>query len=399
MKTIGKIILVIIVIFVALFAMSGFYTDWLWFRDLGYLSLFWVPLISKVIIQAINGVLLFIIIATTFLSVRHAIATFYQEKVGPHLQNPRLQAILAQFRPQNLSPRRLTALLLIIAAVLSVAFSAAAGLTGWLDVLSFLNASDFHHTDPVFGLDLSFFVFRLPFLQTVYNAFFPPLLLLTLCTAAFYAVTGFISLHSSLFWQKNAIQIDSAAKKHLCILCAVVYALAAFGFFLQMYSLFYSQQGTVVGAGYAQITFTLPVIRLLIVLGAAATAASLLTLIRRDIRPLIFAPFILLAVYFLGAGVLPSAVQSLVVVPNELQKETPYIENEIQMTRFAYGLDRIVERDYTGTADITLAALENEKAIIDNVRLNDPRPMKQIYGQKQGIRQYYKFNDIDLDRY
>ncbi|MDR0433475.1 MAG: UPF0182 family protein [Gracilibacteraceae bacterium] len=399
MKLLTKIILLIIVIFVGLFALSGFYTDWLWFKDLGYVSLFWVPLISKLVIQVVNGVLLFLIIATTFLSVRHAIAAFYQEKVGPHLQNPRLQAILAQFRPRGLSPRRLTVLLLIIAALLSVAFSAAAGLTGWLDVLSFMNASDFHYADPVFGRDLSFFVFRLPFLQTVYNAFFPPLLLLAACTAVFYGLTGFISLRSARVWQKNAVQVDRSAKKHLCILCAVVYALAAFGFFLQMYSLFYSQQGNVVGAGYAQINFTLPVIRLLIVLSVLATAASLLTLIRRDFRPLLFAPVILLSVYFIGAGLLPSAVQALVVVPNELQKETPYIENEIKMTRFAYGLDKIEERDYTGTADITPEALENEKAIIDNVRLNDPRPMKQIYGQKQGIRQYYKFNDIDLDRY
>jgi uncharacterized membrane protein (UPF0182 family) len=166
-----------------------------------------------------------------------------------------------------------------------------------------------------------------------------------------------------------------------------------------MYSLFYSQQGNVVGAGYAKIHFALPALRALAVLAALAALGSLLTLTRQDVRPLLFAPPILLAVYFLGASALPSAVQSLVVVPNELQKETPYIEYEILMTRFAYGLDKIEERDYNGTANITPADLENEKAIIDNVRLNDPRPMKQIYGQKQGIRQYYKFNDIDLDRY
>jgi uncharacterized membrane protein (UPF0182 family) len=396
-KLLLRIFLILIVVLAALFFLSGFYTDWLWFSDLGYASLFTVPLISRIIVQAVNGLILFAIISVTFLSVKHAASAFISEKLEPWLQQ---FAFFAHLPQKSLkSTRRLTLFLLIAALVLSLAFSTVIGLTGWLDILSFFNASDFNYNDPIFDMDLSFFVFRLPFLQTIFNAFFSPLLLLCLLTLLFYFMTGFVSFHHLDFRKKNACQIDASAQKHLGILFGLLYALLCFGAFLKMYSLFYDQQGNVSGAGYTQIHFMLPAIRVFLVLALVSAVLSLLSIKLRDARPLIFAPTILAIFYLLFMTLLPQAVQSFVVIPNELQMETPYIANEIQMTRYAYGLDRIEERDYTGTALITLDDLEAERPILDNVRLNDPRPMLQIYGQKQGIRQYYKFNDIDLDRY
>lgn len=390
LKILGALILVIVI----LSAASGFYEDWLWFSDLGYARLFWTPFFSKLLIQSINGTMLFIVIFGTLMSGRHAFQTFYNERF-----RKRIRLVEEVKRPLEVSPRRITVSLLVISAIVSIVISFIVGFTGWLDVLSFFNSSSFDYSDPLFNKDLSFFVFKLPFLQTIYKAFFPPILILTLITALFYIITGVIRFYSIKLWKKDAIVINPKARKHLAILLTILFALKCFGYFINTFEIVYSQRGHVVGAGFSDIYAALPVYKLLVVVSLICVIFSIMALFFKDARFLTTPiPFLIIFSLF-TSGVIPSLVQSMIVIPNELEKETPYIQSEIIMTRYAYGLDKIEVAEYPGNDTVTTQELKDNVDTLDNIRLNDPRTMQQVYTQKQGIRNYYKFSDIDIDRY
>lgn len=375
-------------------ASSGMFEDWLWFKDLGYTQLFWTPILSKLLFQAVNGTILFVFIAGTLISIRHAIITFVNERL-----RLRLRLVQDMNRPiLSLSQRKVTVWLLLISAIVSFGVSFVAGFTGWLDVLSFTHATTFGKLDPIFGKDLSFYFFKLPFLKTLFNAFFGPLFLLTLFTTIFYIVTGVLRFRSKKLWQSGAVSLGSA-RKHLAFLIGILFALKAFGYYLDIYQLLYSVHGHVVGAGYADLTITLPALKLLIIISILGAIASFTSLASNDSRLITVPVATIFAVGFLINGIFPALVQSLVVIPNELNKEQPYIKHEIELTRFGYGLDHITDIDYPGNTPITMSALKADQPTLNNIRLNDARPMLQTYNQKQGIRLYYKFKDIDIDRY
>ena len=394
MNRLLKVLIGLIIVMALLTWSSGLYEDWLWFKDLGYSQLFWTPLLSKLFFQAINGTILFIFIAGTLLSIRHAIMTFVNERL-----RLRFRLVQDMNRPiLSLNQRKVTVWLIIISAVVSFGISFLAGFTGWLDVLAFLNGTPFEQQDPIFGKNLAFYFFQLPFLKTIYNAFFGPLLLLTLFTAIFYIITRVIRFNSKKIWHRGAISLGSA-RKHLAFLIGILFALKAFGFYLDIYQLLYSAHGHLVGVGYTDLTATLPALKALIIISILGAILSFIAWEVNDSR-LITVPIAgIFVIGFLIYGIIPSLIQSFIVLPNELAKEQPYIQHEIELTRFGYGLNEITEIDYPGNTPITISALEAEQATLNNIRLNDPRPMLQTYNQKQGIRHYYKFNDIDVDRY
>lgn len=395
MRRFIKVIIGLIVLVSVLTASSGLFEDWLWFKDLGYSQLFWTPLLSKLLFQIVNGTILFLFIAGTLFSVRHSIVTFVNERL-------RLRLRLVQDmnnKVLSLSQRKVSLWLLIFSAVVSFGVSFVAGFTGWLNILSFVHATPFGKVDPIYGKDLAFYFFQLPFLKTIYNAFFGPLFLLTLFTAIFYVVTGVLRFHSLKLWRSGAITITASARRHLALLIAILFVLKSFGYYLDIYQLLYSVHGHVVGAGFTDLSTTLPALKVLIVLSILGFILACVALIFKDSRLLAVPVVGIFTVGILIYGIFPALIQSFVVIPNELNKEQPYIQQEITWTRFGYGLDHIKEVDYPGNTPITVNALKNDQSTLNNIRLNDARPMLQTYNQKQGIRLYYKFNDIDIDRY
>ncbi len=382
-------------IFILLYLFSALYEDWIWFKDLGYEQLFWIPLTSKFFFQAINGTILFMFIAAALLSIRHAILTFMNERLRKRLR------VVEEFEGSvlSLSRKQVTISILVISALVSYSASFISGFSGWLEALMFFKPTTFGITDPVYSNDLSFYFFRLPFLETVFNAFFTPLSLLTFLTIVFYIITGVLHFHSWKIWRKGAIQVAKEARRHLAALIGILFAFRTFGYFIERYQLLYSQHGHVVGAGYTDLHANLPVLIILIVLSALSIVLAGIAFWRDDVR-LLSIPFvgnIVFAMVFYGAY--PALLQSLVVEPNEFNKEAAYIQQEIAFTRYGYGLNNIKEEDYPGTAPLTGSALQSELDTLNNIRLNDVKPMLNTYTQKQGIRLYYQFHDIDIDRY
>ncbi|HZK84291.1 MAG TPA: UPF0182 family protein [Desulfosporosinus sp.] len=389
-----KILIGLIIFVLLLTASSGLFEDWLWFKDLGYTQLFWTPILSKLLFQAVNGTILFIFIAGTLLSIRHAIITFVNDRL-----RKRMRLVQDMNRPiLSLSQRKVTVWLLAISAFVSFGVSFIAGFTGWLNVLSFIHFTPFGQLDPIFGKDLGFYFFQLPFLKTIFNAFFGPLFLLTLFTTIFYIVTGVLRFRSRKLWQTGAVSLGSA-RKHLAFLIGILFALKAFGYYLDIYQLLYSVHGHITGAGYTDLTATLPALKILIVISVLGFILAFTSLFYNETRLLTLPVVGIFVVGFLIYGIFPTLLQTLVVLPNELSKEQPYIQHEIELTRFGYGLDKITEIDYPGNTPITISALKADQSTLNNIRLNDTRPMLQTYNQKQGIRLYYKFHDIDIDRY
>ncbi|MHB8074796.1 UPF0182 family membrane protein [Desulfosporosinus fructosivorans] len=394
MSRLFKFLITFIILLSLLTASSGLFEDWLWFKDLGYTQLFWTPILSKLLFQAVNGTILFIFIAGTLLSIRHAIITFVNERL-----RKRMRLVQDMNRPIfSLSQRKVTLWLLFISAVVSFAVSFVAGFTGWLDILSFIHATPFGQQDPIFNKDLSFYFFQLPFLKTLFNAFFGPLFLLTLFTTIFYIATGVIRFRSKKLWQTGAVSMGSA-RKHLALLIGILFALKAFGYYLDIYQLLYSVHGHVVGAGYTDLTATLPALRILIVISILGSILAFVSLASNETRFLTLPVVSIFVVGLLINGIVPALLQSFVVLPNELSREQPYIQHEIELTRFGFGLDKITEVEYPGNTPITISALKADQSTLNNIRLNDAKPMLQTYNQKQGIRLYYKFHDIDIDRY
>lgn len=396
MKRVAHFALIFLAIIIfMLFIISNFFEDYLWYQDLGYSQLFWTPLLAKVVLQFINGLILFIFIASTLFSIRHAILTIVNERL-----RKRLRLVHEMDRPlYYLSQRKMTIWLFGISALISFGFSFITGFTGWLDVLTFINSTPFEMKDPVFERDLSFYIFKLPFFYTIFNAFFGPLFLLTFFTALFYIFTGVISFRSFAIWRKNALVISPPARRHLAVLITVLFAFKAFGYYFDTFRLLYSQQGLVLGAGYADIHATLPALKLLIFLSILGFGGGLLSIFKNEIRLFTLPIIILLVCSPLLTILWPSFLQSMVVIPNELEKEAPYLENEINLTRYAYGLDKVIEKEYPANGALSAAALQKELPVLKNIPLYDYNTILQTYSQKQGVVQYYKFPDIDVDRY
>lgn len=395
LKIIIKIIIIAALAFFLLYEFSGLYENWLWYKDLGYNQLFWIPLISKFAFWAVNGTILFAFIAGSLLSIRHAIINFMNERLRKRLR-------LVQGFDESvlgLSRKRVTRWLVLISALISYTVSFVSGYSGWLQILTFLNPTSFNMTDPVFNKDLAFYIFQLPLFQTIFQAFFAPLTLLVLFTVIFYAITGVLHFHSWKLWRKEAIVAGDDTRRHLAVLIGTLFLFRTFGYIIERYQLLYSQHGHMVGAGYTDLYVTLPILTILVVLSGLSLIFALAAFSVKDIR-LVSLPFtgtILFALLFYG--LFPSLVQMAVVDPNELNKEAPYIQQEIRFTDYGYGLDKIKEENYPGNTTLTAAELQSEQRTLDNIRLNDTAALLDTYNQKQGFRLYYKFNGIDVDRY
>jgi uncharacterized protein len=282
--------------------------------------------------------------------------------------------------------------LLPVVAALSLA--AALQATGeWETVLRFFYPTPFGIPDPLYQTDLSFFIFRLPFLSLVYQWLTTVAVFTTLCVAfAYFLYRGIqISVHG--------LRLSPYARTHILALLASLLFLKGWGYHLSTYDLLFSPRGVVFGASYTDVFATLPALRLLTILAAICGVLCLAQIWRQRMTPFLVSLGILVGVSVIGQAVYPALLQRLRVVPNELDLEGPYIQHNIRFTLTAYGLDRIEEVEFPAEENLTLAHLRKNALTVNNIRLWDPRPLLATFGQLQEIRTYYKFVDVDVDRY
>src|SRR5262245_23168505 len=358
------------------------YTDWLWFKEVGFTQVFTTRL-------ALNG-WLFIglgLVVFGFLYVNLSVAA----RTAPPDVLWELEDQLGLPGRAILEPLVRRLLLPVIAVIAIVAGMRASG--GWDTMLLYANAMPFGQKDPLFGRDLGFFVFELPVWRLVYG-WATALVAGTLVLAAAVYV-----LQRSLVLTAHGPRLAASARTHLLGLGACLLLLRALGFWLDRFELLYSPRGVVFGASYTDVHASLPVLGWLTVLALLCAAACIYQMFRPGWRFLVAGLVTLILFWIGGLGVYPALLQRFRVTPNELVAERPFIQHNIRLTRQAYALDRVVEKEFAAADNLTAAALDRNSLTIKNVRLWDNRPLLVTYGKLQEIRTYYKFLDVDVDRY
>ncbi len=362
----------LVALFIVFTSTVDIYTDWLWFASLGQLSTYQTRLWTQVGLWLAGALLATLVLLTNWFLIPRQILDQLQLRLRGRQQKRRI-----------VGSRVLTITLYVVAAFIALAMASEAS-RQWTIFLTFRHAAPFGLSDPIFGLDASFYIFKLPLYRFLVGW------LLVLITVTLIG-SGLVYLFAQQIQKQTATT-------HLSVPGALFLAGKAVDYQLQRFALLNSSQETVFGAGYTDVHARLPLLHLLtgvVALGALLLIANIF--IRRW-RLLLIVGTVWIALSFLGPSY-PAFVQRLTVQPNELALERPYIEHNIRFTRFAYGLEDVQESDYHATGELTTAQLEANADILDNVRLWDWRPLRTTYEQLQEIRTYYTFADVDVDRY
>jgi len=375
--------LILAFIFLAGFGQAvPLYTDWLWYGEVGFTQVFTTVLSLRAwLLLGAGGVVFLFMYGNLWVAARTAAPDVLWE-LDDQLGLPG-RAVLEPL---------IRRLLLPVIAVIAVLSGLRAG-ASWEMVLGYVNATPFGTTDPLFGRDLSFFVFELPLWRFLYSG------TLTLVIGTLLLSVATYVLLRSLVLTAQGPRLAAGARTHLLGLGAVLLLLRALGFWLDRYELLYSPRGVVFGASYTDVHATLPALGALTALALLCAAACVVQITRPGWGFLVAGLVVLGVVWVGGLGIWPSLLQRFQVTPNELVAERPYIEHNIRMTRQAYGLEAVEEQDFPAEDRLTSAALERNSLTIKNIRLWDHGPLLTTFAQLQEIRTYYKFADVDVARY
>jgi len=358
------------------------YTDWLWYVEVGFTQVFTTVLsLRGWLFLGAGGAVFIFVYGNLWLAARTAAPDVLRE-LDDQLGLPGRAVLEPLIRK----------LLLPVIAVIGI-LSGLRASASWDMVLGYINRSAFGATDPLFGRDIAFFVFELPLWRFLYSGAMTLVLGTLLLSVATYV------LLRSLVLTAQGPRLAAGARTHLLALGALLLVLRALGFWLDRYELVYSPRGVVFGASYTDVHAALPVLGALTALALLCAAACLFQMTRPGWGFLVAGLVVLGVAWAGGLGIWPALLQRFQVMPNELVAERPYIEHNIRMTRQAYGLNAVKEQDFAAEERLTSAALERNALTIKNIRLWDHRPLLTSFGQLQEIRTYYKFADVDVDRY
>jgi uncharacterized membrane protein (UPF0182 family) len=375
------LLLLAVLLFLAGPSLVRFYTDWLWFGEVGYQQVFLTILRSQGTLFSIAFVL-----ATAWLAVNLNVALKAIGNVRPvFMTREGIQVTL----PGGRQLRSLALGAALILAALIGLFLAGR----WQEWLMWRHGASFGVQDPVLGRDVSFYVFSLPFLRLIHRLAQTLVVLAALSTGAIYLVSG--NLTSGF---PASFSMSASARRHLVLLGAAFFLLLAWGAWLQRTEHLVESSGLIHGASYADVYGRMPAALLLIVVALLGAALAAWQAFDSRNWPIPVAIGLYLVVS-IGGEVYSSVVQRFIVTPNEQVRESPFIEHNIAATRRAFGLETVEVRPLSGDALLTRTDVVNNAATLENVRLWDHQPLLETFGQIQEIRTYYDFVSVDNDRY
>lgn len=447
----GALIVILLIIFLFV-ALIGFITDYLWFKELGYVSVFF----TKLFTQLKLGIPTFIVVTVLAYIYLKVLKRGYFKKV--------VSNEIPDHKKLNLISWGLGAVYGLVTTYFVVTKL-------WFQFLQFTRSTNFDIKDPLYNLDVSFYTFKLNFIEGVNELIIILLIAFAVLTLIYYSVLLAMrtpqvfeaveeeepevdenrydgsDFNNNGFGQNNAgggfgnfgnlgdiiskvigaltgqpiggqpfqrqpkpkkqkKQFDDdnlkmlihIAEKQLIIVGVLFFIMVGVNFFLRQYDLLFGSTGAVYGAGFTDVNITLWMYRIIMVLAVVGAIGFAVGITKRRVKPAIIAPILMVIVALVGtgAGVL---VQKLIVEPDELSKESKYLERNIEYTQYAYGIDGVTSKSFKATQDLTSADIANNEETISNIRINDYAPTKTFYNQTQAIKQYYNFNDVDVDRY
>ncbi len=379
------IVALIIIFFLIIAPFADFYTDALWYNQLGFQNLFWKTLIAKILSVIFFGAIFFAIIFTNIQIAR---------KLSPEqridLEGSPLEGIVKLIQE---TWTKLVRVIVVVFCVFTAFISGFGWGANWELVLKFLNHSSFGKVDPIFQKDAGFYMFTFPFLKVFASWLLGSLIFVFIITSLIYLLVGGIR------FRRGGEMFAPKVKGHLSILLAVIFLVKAFMYRLNMYELLFNKEGAVYGIGYTDLKVRIPALWILFVLSIVAAVVLIANVRYRGwILPLI-AISSLVIVTIIAGSLVPLIMQNYRVKPNERGLEAPYLKHNIDFTRIAYDIHKVKTKPYPADEKLNMELINKNRLTIDNVRLWDARPMLDLYQQLQAIRQYYGFTDVDVDRY
>lgn len=347
----------------------GLITDWNWFKSIHYERIFSTILFSKIFLGFVTSIATFIILGINVYFVHR----------------------FAQSSPLGYIINRFGFIGSGIIAVLAGLVASGS----WETVLKYFNSVDFNEFDPIFNKDIGFYIFKLPFIEFLLSFGILLIVISLIGTVVNYGIRGSLPLRNF-----KVSLIDKPARNHLLALISLFFAIL----FLRIYlvripSLVYSTTGPFIGASYTDINAVLPSFNVLSIIALGIAVFAIFNIFINKTQSMIFAIVFYILVSVVGVWAYPTLLQRLIVLPNELVKETPYLQHHIKATQRAFGLDKVVERNLAGETTLTMNDINNNQLTIQNIRLWDREPLLDTFSQIQEIRTYYDFISVDNDRY
>ena len=373
----------LVIIGSVLVGMSGFYADFLWFRSVDFQSVWSTVLVTKISLFIFFGLITSLFITTNiYLAFR---SRPLYAPVSIEADN------LERYRGQ-LEPIRRWVLLAI--ALGFFYFAGTSGVALWEKWLQFRNATSFGVKDSQFGLDISFFVFKLPFYEALIAWAISTLVLTIIATAAVHY------LYSGIRLQVAEDKTTVAARVQLSVLLGIFVLIKAVAYWFDRFALELKEGRLITGLSYSDVNALLPAKGILAGISVICALLFFANIIRRSwVLPAAGVSLLVISSVLI-AGVYPAAIQQFQVKPSESSKEAPYIQRNIEATRAAYGLSDVKVSDYQATIETSAGQLKNDAATISNIRLLDPNVVPSTFRQLQQIKPYYNFADsLDVDRY
>jgi hypothetical protein len=376
------VLLLAFVVLAAVGSLSSWYTDLLWFGEVGKTSVFWGQIRAKLTLGLLAGVGTGLIIGVNLWLVER-LAPRYGPTVVGRSQMERVQQVLGPYlRPLRIAVAAFIGLLVGLSNTGS-----------WRSFLLWRNAVPFGDHDAQFNRDIGFYVFQLPFMRSVFGWLFTSLVLALLLSAAGHYLLGGIRP------QAQSNRIAGATQSHLTVLLGLIVALKAWGYWLDKYQLVYSTRGAATGATYTDVKAQLPALEVLFWVALICAVLFFWGVRSRGIAVPLFSIVLLAGVSIIIGGIIPTVFQRFRVAPQELQRERPYIQRNIDATRKAFALGGIDVRSFADRPNLSAADVAANRPTVDNIRLWDPEVLQPAIRNLQAIAQYYSFSDVDVDRY
>lgn len=371
------VLAVLLIIFLTTASVLG---DIFWYQQLGYLNVLTTQWL------AVAGVFLLGFFGMA-LPVFFAIHLTYKKRpvyAKLNSQLDRYQEIIAPIR------RGLT---FTVPAVLGL-FAGVAASASWQPVLMWFNRTPTGEVDAEFGLDISFYLFELPFYQGL-TAYLSAVLLLALIISA---ITSY--LYGGVSFNGREVRISKATRIQVAVLAALYLFVQAVSLWLDQYSTLFNNSGLITGASFTDVNAVIPGKGILAAIAALVAVLFIVAAINGRWRlPLVGTALLVVSSLVIGVGY-PWFVQRFQVGPDEKSLELEYIQRNIDATRDAYGLSKVEVEEYDAVTDATPGALRNDSVTTANIRIMDPEVIPPTFGQLQQVRQYYTFpTSLDVDRY
>ncbi|KGI36480.1 hypothetical protein DP145_13345 [Clostridium tetani] len=377
-KVITFIAIIILLLILFLYRSTSFIIDFQWFQELSYTSVFLKEFFTIGKLFTLSFALIFISIWLYYLSLKKNI----------------------NWQEHNKRKKLMIAFNCIVSSLFAYFFSS----KYWYQILQFNNSVPFDIKDPIFNKDISFYIFKLPFLQSIYVLILRVLVFLVIYTLILYFIINLkdkikeINFRKTLNIKSIKNDVKDFAGKQLAVVSAIILLFLSMGYIIKSRNLVYSPRGLIFGASYTDINISLLIYRIIIIVSFIGSIVVFISIINKKIKPIIIS-LVLIFLLILSEGTTSKLVQTFVVNSNEKKLEEPFVRYNIDYTRKAFDIDDIEEINFDINNNLTAQDIKNNKESIDNIRINSFEPALEFYNQYQTIRPYYIFNDIDIDRY